>query len=107
MDYEKFRKTAEESDAVCFYFSHEECNVCKVLKPKLRSLLEADFPGINFYYVDTMKYRETAGQLNIFAVPTILIWFGGREWFRQSRNLNLDVLAEELKRPYELIFGEK
>lgn len=54
------------------YFSTPECNVCKILKPKLLEILDEEFPELKFGYVDYNNARELAAQNQIFAVPTIL-----------------------------------
>lgn len=91
------------SPAVLFYFSTPDCTVCKVLKPKLVQLLNTKFPKITFQYVDLSKDREIAAQNSIFTVPTIQIYFEGKEFLRRSRNLSLNVLSEELSRPYKML----
>ncbi|GMU94867.1 MULTISPECIES: thioredoxin family protein [Ignavibacterium] len=100
----ELRKIIEENPAVCFYLSTPQCNVCKVLKPKVVELLKSDFPQIKFIYVDLNDAKEIAGQLSVFAVPTIIIFFGGKETIRVSRNLSLEQLRGQLERYYRLIF---
>ena len=60
---------------------------------------------MNLFYVDVRKNPEIAGQERIFAVPTIIVIFDGRETFRRSRNIGIQELAELLHRPYTLCFG--
>ena len=98
-----FLNAKKNSPAVLFYFSTPDCSVCKVLKPKLEELLNTKFPKISFQYVDLSKDREIAAQNSIFTVPTILICFEGKEFLRRSRNFSMDVLSEELSRPYEML----
>lgn len=93
-------------EAILVYFSHEECTVCKVLKPKIEALLEIEFPEIRMSYADTVKYPDIAGQQSIFTVPTILVYFGGREYIRVSRNIGVQALAEQIRRPYGMMFEE-
>ena len=102
---EQFNEAIEKEDAVLFYFSHEQCNVCKVLKPKVAELLIGEFPKAKMYYCDTKKSAEIAAQNSIFAVPTILVYFGGRESIRKSRNIGINELREFIERPYGMIFG--
>ena len=101
---EQYNKVIENEDAALFYFSHEQCNVCKVLKPKVAELLQEEFPKAKMYYCDTKKSPELAAQNSIFAVPTILTYFGGRETIRKSRNIGLQELQQHMERPYSLIF---
>lgn len=87
------------------YFSTPDCNVCKVLKPKLKEMLKESFSEMKFAYVDTARSRELAAQHSIFTVPTILFYFEGKESIRKSRNVNLSLLKEELQRIYFMVFG--
>jgi thioredoxin-like negative regulator of GroEL len=86
------------------YFSTPECNVCKVLKPKFKELLNDEFPKISFAYVNVSDAIELAAQNSVFTVPTIVFFFDGKESLRKSRNINLDELKKELRRPYSFLF---
>lgn len=101
---EQFNDLIEKNDAVLVYFSHEKCNVCKVLKPKVAHMLDKTYPNIKMYYADVEKYPEVAGQNSIFAVPTIVVYFAGREYVRKSRSIGIIELSENLERPYEMLF---
>ena len=103
-NFENFLEISKSTKAVCFYLSTPECNVCKVLKPKVTEMLEVDFPSIFFCYVDLNEAKEISGQLSIFSVPTILVYFEGKETIRASRNVHLDELREQIGRYYKLIF---
>ena len=102
---EQYNEVIEKEDAVLFYFSHEQCNVCKVLKPKVAEMLTKEFPKAKMYYCDTKESAELAAQNSIFTVPTIVIYFGGRETTRKSRNIGINELREHIERPYGMIFG--
>ena len=95
-------KSSEES--ALFYFSHDACNVCKVLKPKVAELLEESFPKITMHYINTVKTPDIAAQQSILAVPTILVFFDGKEYIRKSRNIGLQELANDIERPYNMMF---
>jgi thioredoxin-like negative regulator of GroEL len=99
-----FKDYLTKHRVVCFYLSTPECNVCKVLKPKVIEMLKADFPQIHFYYVDLNEAKEISGQLSVFSVPTILIYFEGKETIRASRNVHLEELREQVERYYKMIF---
>jgi thioredoxin-like negative regulator of GroEL len=96
---------ARKNPAVCFYLSTPECNVCKVLKPKVIEMIEKDFPQIKFFYVNLKEAKEISGQLSVFSVPTILIYFDGKETIRVSRNIHLEELREQIERYYKMIFN--
>ena len=104
--FEAFLKLKEEEPALLVYFSTETCNVCKVLKPKVAELIQASFPEIKLVYIQTDKLPEVAAQNQVFAVPTLLVYFEGREYIRKSRNIGIGELEREIDRPYSMIFGE-
>ena len=99
-----FNKFISGNPGAMVYFSTSSCNVCKVLKPKLIDLLNENFPKIKFAYVDCEKSKALAAQNNIFAVPTILFFMDGKEFFRKSRNVSLSEIHNGIARPYSLYF---
>jgi len=101
---EDFDNFIRSNTGAVVYFSSPQCNVCKVLKPKLQKLLKSDFPNMKFAYVNCDKSKEIAAQNGVFAVPTISFNLDGKEFIRKSRNINLTELADELSRPYSLMF---
>lgn len=104
--FDSFLKIKEKEPALLAYFSTEACNVCKVLKPKVAELIYSEFPKIKIVYIQTDKLPEIAAQNQVFAVPTILVFFEGREYIRKSRNIGISELEREIDRPYSMIFGE-
>jgi len=103
-NFDEFITLIKSNDAVCFYLSIDECNVCKVLKPKLIDLITQEYPNIKFSYVDLNKSKEISGQLSVFSVPTILFFFDGKEVIRESRNINLEELRFKIERFYKFKF---
>ncbi len=99
-----FNEVIQKNPAVLIYFSHEQCSVCKVLKPKVKALLEEKFPKMSMYYSDTVTQSDVAAQNRIFAVPAVLVFFDGKETYRFSRNIGLSELEQAIKRPYSMIF---
>lgn len=90
--------------ALLLYVSREGCNVCRELKPKIIKLLIAEFPKMEFRYLDIGSLKEAAGALSVFSVPAILIYFEGKEFFREGRNLGVGQLREKIHRPYSMMF---
>ncbi|GBD90777.1 thioredoxin C-1 [bacterium BMS3Abin04] len=101
---EEYSNFVQKHPGTVLYFSTPECNVCKILKPKLMEILEEEFPELKFAYINCNEAKELAAQNQIFAVPTILFLFDGKETLRKSRNINLPILKEELNRPYSLFY---
>jgi thiol-disulfide isomerase/thioredoxin len=99
---EEFKQT---QGAVLVYFSHEKCNVCKVLKPKIAATCRELFPEIKLTYADTVNTPEISAQFSIFTVPTVLVFLDGREFLRESRNISIPGFIDKLQRPYDMLFS--
>ena len=92
-----------ENQAVALYFTSAECNVCKVLKPKVRELVEQKFPEMVLHFINIAENPMIAAEFQVFTVPVILIYFEGREYIRKARNIGLIELEKEITRPYDLL----
>lgn len=102
---EDYNNAKTSSEAALFYFSHEDCNVCKVLKPKIEELLLNSFQKIKMYYVNTRNNPEIIGQERIFTVPTVTVYLDGNEFLRKSRNIGISELEKDIERPYNILFS--
>lgn len=76
------------------YFSSETCNVCHSVLPKLIDTIEA-FP-VSFVKVKADTQPEICGQLLVFTVPTILIFYEGKEILRESRFIDFNKIKKML-----------
>ena len=102
----QFDDFISNNEAVLVYFSTPQCNVCKVLKPKLAELIESEFPNIKMGYINSEALPEIAAQLRIFTVPTIIVLLDGKEFLRKSRNISLSEFQKEIERPYSMYFND-
>lgn len=100
----EFQKIISEHKAVLIYFSHDNCNVCKVLKPKIDELFSNHFEEFKLYYANTVNDPQTAAQNSVFTVPTVIIFLEGKEFLRKSRNISIQVLKDEVERTYQILF---
>jgi thioredoxin-like negative regulator of GroEL len=101
---QELQEIIAQEKGVLLYFSSDSCSVCKVLKPKVSELLQLHFTGMQVRYVNTELSPLISGQFRVFTIPTILIFFEGKEQARFSRNISLHQLEEALSRPYSLVF---
>lgn len=90
--------------AVLLYFSTPECKVCKVLKPKVKQLLREKYPDIVFHYINCESLPDAAALFSVFTVPTLLVYFDGKETIRKSRYVGINELDDALHRPFQLFF---
>lgn len=105
--YEEFLQLKEHEPGLLAYFSTDACNVCKVLKPKVQELMLSHYPKVKLAYIKSDMFPEIAGQHQVFAAPTILVFFDGREYIRKSRNIGIGELQREIDRPYSMYFSEE
>ncbi len=104
MTFEDLKNILDEYPLTVLYFSTPACNVCKVLRPKVENLL-AEEPPWHFQYMNTEESMEIAGQLLIFAVPTILLMAEGREIARLSRHFGMHEMETPVRRYAQLFNG--
>jgi thioredoxin-like negative regulator of GroEL len=88
-----------------FYFSHDKCGVCKVLRPKVEALLKEQFPKLTFSYHNVEKEPAFAASLSVFTVPILLVYFEGQEFYRFSGSVSIGELERQIARPYLLKFS--
>ncbi|OOZ38718.1 hypothetical protein BOW53_14435 [Solemya pervernicosa gill symbiont] len=93
-----------EHPIAAIYFSSESCSVCHVLKPKVAAMLNEEFPKAALAEVDCGHSQEIAGQLSVFAVPTLILYFDGREAVRHSRSFSLGAVRGDIERPYSMFY---
>ncbi len=91
--------------ACLVYFSTDTCSVCKVLRPKVLSMVSQHYPEILPSYINIEKVPDGAAVRSVFSVPTLIVFFEGKETIRKSRNFGLEELRQELEKPYRLYFS--
>jgi len=104
--FREFIQLKKSEPALLGYFSTEACNVCKVLKPKVAELIQTEFPKIKLIYIKSDICPEIAAQNQVFAAPTILVFFEGLEYIRKSRNIGIGELQREIERQYSMMFSD-
>ena len=103
---EQFEQIIREKDAVIMYFSNNVCGACDVLEDKINELLAKDYPKMEMFIVSTVTHPDIAGQNRIFAAPTIVIYFTGREQARFTRSVGMSQIIDVIDRPYQMIFDD-
>jgi thiol-disulfide isomerase/thioredoxin len=77
--------------------------VCHVLKPKLVEALESNFKDFKVESVDISENEDIAPHFGVFSAPTVLVFLDSKEFLRKSRNMSVDEVIREIKRPYEIM----
>jgi len=104
MNIEQLNEKIKSTSALLVYFSGTSCGVCKVLKPKITKAFNENYPKIKQIEINIEDNIELSRQFNIFAMPSILVFFDGNEFIRKERNISVDGLIDQVKRPYSLFF---
>jgi len=94
----------KENPAVMVFFSDESCNVGDALSPKLQKMIGENYPEVKFLEVNVQMLPEARGFFNVFVIPTVLVYFDGKESIRHARHINIDKLGMEMERIYNLMF---
>lgn len=102
---ETINHTLNTNDAVMLYFSAPTCNVCHALKPKLTEAILNDFPTFIIESIDISETPEIASHFTVFTIPTVLVFFQGREFLRKSRHMSVGEVVDAIERPYNLMVG--
>jgi thioredoxin-like negative regulator of GroEL len=82
-DYDALRALLEEHPRVAVYLTTPTCGPCAAIKRFVRELF-AD-PSWVLVEVETPRAPDVAGQLLVFAHPTLVLFAEGREAARRSR----------------------
>ena len=102
-DLTELDNVIKKSPCILGYFTGPNCNVCKVIKPKILDLVKTKFPELKFCYVDCAALPQAAGQYGVLSIPTVVLYFDGKETIRLVRNFSIAELEQSISRPYELL----
>ncbi|WP_319381459.1 thioredoxin family protein [Thiomicrorhabdus sp.] len=95
-----------QSEALLVLFGGTECNVCHVVKPKLQALIGERYPKMQQVYIDCHQTTEICAQNGIFSLPVVQVFFGGQKFIEEVRSFSVGKLADEIARPYSMMFNE-
>jgi len=104
MDFKNLKNLVAEKTAILLYFYNDNCAPCKVLRPKVQEMLETDFPAMEFVLINAEQFPLIAAEYGVFASPTLLVFFEGKEFIRESKNISISELHEKIERYYNLVF---
>ena len=100
---ESIQEAISDNPAVMLYFSAPTCNVCHVLKPKLLDAVNSNFPAFEVISIDISEEPAISSHFGVFAIPTLLVFLGGKEFLRKSRHMSVDEVINAIRRPYEIM----
>ncbi len=92
--------------AVALYFYNDNCGPCHALRPKIQELIKSKFEKIKLVLVNSLKYPALNPSFEVYANPTLLIFFEGKEYIRKSKYVSISELESEITRLYNLLFTD-
>ena len=63
---------------VVLFFTADWCPDCRVMKPAMPEI-EQDFSDYTFYEVDRDENIDLAAELNVFGIPSFIVYDNGKE----------------------------
>lgn len=94
----------QQETAVIVYFYNDDCPPCISLRPKVEDLISNTFQKMQLLWVNSKNHPEIPASHNVFANPTVLIFFEGKEFKRFSKYVSISELEQAIERYYNLIF---
>lgn len=101
---EVLEKVIAGNTAVMVYFYSDKCAPCVSLRPKVLELVEKKFSKMKLVFVNSAKNPIIPAKYNAFSSPTLIVFFEGKEYRRESKYISMPQLAEVIARPYNMIF---
>ena len=74
---------------VIAYFYNDDCPPCISLRPKVEKLVNENFPKMKVVWINSKNTPEIPAAYQIFANPTILLFFDGKETRRFSKYVSI------------------
>ncbi len=94
----------KQETAVVIYYYNNDCPPCISLRPKVEGLISNTFQKMKLLWVNSKNHPKIPAHYSVFANPTILIFFEGKEFKRFSKYVSISELEQTIERYYNLIF---
>lgn len=102
---EDFKVLVATEAALMIYFYNDNCAPCISLRPKVLELVKESFPKLKVVFSNSIIQPEISAHYGAFNNPTIVIFFEGKEYKRESKFVSIPQLGASIQRPYELLFS--
>lgn len=100
----ELNKSINTGQPVLVYFSGANCSVCKDLQPKIQTHVFQNFPKMKIYEVQSELHKEITSHFTVFSIPTTLVFFDKKEFFRVGRNMSIANFINDIKRVYNIFY---
>lgn len=103
MSITEIKTLVEREPAVILYFRNDNCPPCIALRPKVEELIREDFPRMRLEILNAVDDPELGPSFKVFAHPTILVYFEGKEYLRKSKYVSMEELKDSIARYYRMM----
>ncbi|MFD3261230.1 thioredoxin domain-containing protein [Paenibacillus lentus] len=93
----EIKQAIQEHALVLLLIKTSQCGVCESIQAKAASLLESH-AAVRGIYVFMEDAPDTAAEYLALAAPTLLLFFQGKEVYRESRFVRFEELEQVLYR---------
>lgn len=94
----------KEEIAILVYFYNDNCAPCISLRPKIIELINKNFPKMELVFVNS-KFNDIPVNFGVYDNPTLIVFFDGKEYLRESKYVSTHQLKQSISRYYDLIFS--
>jgi thioredoxin-like negative regulator of GroEL len=100
---DEIKRLISDNKIVLLYLSSKNCNICKVIYPRLLGMLKT-YPDVKTARADIQELPLLSGKYNVFTIPCVLIFADGKEIVREARYIDIEAIKEMLKRYCNMIY---
>jgi len=94
---QKFNEIIQSETPALIDFFADWCGPCKMLAPILKEVKEELGEGVKIIKIDVDKNQQLAAKYQVRGVPTMMIFKGGEQKWRQSGVLQKDDLVQMIR----------
>ena len=89
--YQQILNKIKEEKYFLLYVSINNCNICQIDMPKVEKIVnEQNFTA--YHIIEASEIPEAVGQLSLFSVPVVILFYEGREIHRQAKIIDFEEL---------------
>ena len=101
----EFQQLIENEQALLIYFYNDNCAPCLSLRPKVLELVKEKFPKLKMVLSNSHTQPEVSAHYSAFNNPTLILFFEGNEYKRESKYISIPQLEQTIERPYNMLFS--
>ncbi|MCC7317106.1 MAG: thioredoxin family protein [Bacteroidales bacterium] len=106
LELKTLNEEVDQNPGLLLYFFSNHCAPCISLRPKVQEMVASDFSKLKMILIDSEVHPDITAHYGVFANPTLMVFFEGREFQRWSKFVSVSQIAEAIERPYSLLFEE-